>query len=67
MHEHPPSSGIIQQSAPYFNGTATATSHPVLAVGGRILCVRHCHAFGTGHVNPVGDTAVPTRLLSILF
>lgn len=69
MREHPPSPGnslgIINISAPFYDGTATATNHPVLAGRGRVLRVRHCNTFGTGHDCPVGATAVPAGLLGI--
>ncbi len=66
MREHPPSRRITNYSAPFY-GTATATNNRVLAGRGRILRVRHSHTLGTGHDCPVGATAVPAGLFSILF
>ena len=65
MHEHPPSPRIKSYLAPYFNGTATATSYSVLAVGGRVLRLRHSHALGAGHDCPVRATVLPAHMFGI--
>ena len=63
MSEHPPG----QLTSQNYNGTITAPTKSVLAVGDRVFRVRRRAAIRAGYDYPVGDTGVPVNLFSLLF